>query len=340
MSPDLITALILVLLAAFAGTWGLRKFAIRHQLLDIPNRRSSHRTPVPRTGGLPILLSFYLGAAYLSLTGRIEIPHLLGLGGCGLGIAMVGFFDDLFHLSAVLRLIVHFLCVFAAVNFFIPVADLFPALSPGFPLAPVKFLLVTGGVWLLNLYNFMDGIDGIAGAEAISAALGAGVILFFSGETENYFPLLLFLTAAASGFLIWNWPPAKVFMGDAGSSFLGFCFGMFALLTAAATGLSLWTWGILLASFVVDSTVTLAVRIRRRKKFYRAHRSHAYQILARREGSHLKVTLGYTAVNWLFLFPLACLSVYKPEYGVVLVIFSYALLASFCIFVGAGKTND
>lgn len=340
MTPVLITVLALIFFLSCTGTWELRKIAFRHHLLDIPNRRSSHHTPVPRTGGLAILLSFYLGGVFLALTGRLEIPHLLELGVCGLGIAIVGFLDDLFHLSALLRLIVHFLCVFAAVYFFIPVEKLFSVWGAVLPFVPVKFLLVVGVVWLLNLYNFMDGIDGLAGAEAISAALGAGIILSFNGEVENYLPILLVLVAATLGFLVWNWPPAKVFMGDAGSSFIGFCFGIFALLTASSTGLSLSTWGILLASFVVDSTVTLVVRIRRGKKFYRAHRSHAYQILARRAGSHLKVTLGYTAVNWLFLFPLACFSVYKPGYGPYMVIFSYSLLAILCIFIGSGRTND
>ncbi|MDH3329819.1 MAG: hypothetical protein OEM01_11340 [Desulfobulbaceae bacterium] len=296
--------------------------------------------PVPKGGGLALLLSFYIGGGYLVLTDRIDIPHLLELGGCGLGIAIVGFLDDLFHLSAVIRIIVHLFCVFVAVRFFVPIDELFFNWGNATPLILVQFLLVVGVVWLLNLYNFMDGIDGLAGAEVISAALGAGIILLLKGEAENYLPLLQILVAASFGFLVWNWPPAKIFMGDACSGFLGFCFGIFALLTAPFTSLSLWTWIILLAAFIVDSTVTLAVRILRGEKFYLAHRSHAYQILARRAGSHLKVTLGYLGVNWLFLFPLACLSVYKPEYGLFLAIFSYALLTIFCIFAGAGMTND
>lgn len=332
--------LLMVLFLSWLGTWGFKTIAYRHSLLDIPNRRSSHKVPVPRTGGLAILLGVYIGGLYLVLTGRLLIPHLFELGVCGLGIAMVGFFDDLFQLSAFLRLVIHFICVSAAVYLYVPVEHFLAAGGIALPLTAVRLLLVIGVVWLLNLYNFMDGIDGLAGMETISVALGAALLLYYGGDKQNAISLLLVLAAATIGFLIWNRPPAKVFMGDAGSSFLGFFFGIIALLTIDLTVLTLWTWAILLASFVVDSTVTLMVRILKREKFYKAHRSHAYQIMARRVQSHLKVTLGYSVLNWLFLFPLAFLSAVKPGYGFHLFIFSYALLAILCIVVGAGRTND
>jgi len=321
-------------------TWGMRRIAIRHNLLDIPNQRSSHLLPTPRGGGIAILLGFYLGGGALVMTGRIDIPHILELSACGLGIALIGLWDDLFHLSAIRRIVVHFLCVLLALNFLPP--NFTPVLLGGEGIASVvvQLLMVFGVVWLVNLYNFMDGIDGIAGAEALFVALGAGIILFFLGETGNYFLLLLLLAASVLGFLVWNWPPARIFMGDASSGFLGFSFGMFALFTSCSTRMTLWTWLLLLGVFVADSTVTLLVRICRGEKFYQAHRCHAYQILARRSGSHLKVTLGCLGINWLFLFPLACLSVYKPEYGRLLVIFSYSLLIILCMLSGAGTTND
>jgi Fuc2NAc and GlcNAc transferase len=327
-------------LLAWGLTWGMRRIALRHSLLDIPNQRSSHSLPTPRGGGLAILLAFYLGAVALVLTGWVAIPHVLGVGGCGLGIAMVGFLDDLFHLSAAKRIVVHFFCVFLALNFFSFNCESFLLWRGGGTAPAVWLLTAIGIVWLVNLYNFMDGIDGLAGVEALSVALGAGIILFSLGETGNYFPLLLLLAASVLGFLVWNWPPARIFMGDASSGFLGFSFGMFALFTSCSTRMTLWTWLLLLGVFVVDSTVTLLVRICRGEKFYQAHRCHAYQILARKGGSHLKVTLGCLGINWMFLFPLACLSVYKPEYGWLLVIFSYTLLMILCMLSGAGTTND
>jgi len=328
----------ILFLVSCGGTWWLIKVTLHHNLLDIPNQRSSHSMPTPSGGGIAILLGFFLGVSFLALSGMIEIPNTLGLSGCGLGIALVGLWDDLFQLPVVSRLIVHFCCVFLAVYFFVP-SDAFSLYDDMSPI-PVRFLVVFGVVWLLNLFNFMDGIDGLAGAETISVALGAGIILFWIGDTENYLPVLMVLTASTFGFIVWNWFPAKIFMGDACSAFLGFCFGMVALLTSLSTGLNLWTWLILLAAFVVDSTVTLGVRIWRGNKFYQAHRSHVYQILARRSGSHLRVTLYYIGINWLFLFPLACLSVYKPEYGFSLVLLSYSLLTLLCMVVGAGTTND
>lgn len=321
-------------------TWGLIRIALRHNLLDIPNQRSSHSLPTPRGGGLAILLGFYLGGGYLGLTGRIAIPHLLGLSGCGLGIAMIGFWDDLFPLSAARRFVVHLGCVLVALTFLPTGCESF--LPGGAWIHPVFtwLLLLFGVVWLVNLYNFMDGIDGLAGAEACFVALGAGIILFSIGEGGGYFSLLLLLSASVLGFLLWNWSPAKIFMGDACSGFLGFVFGMLALLTSCSTTMSLWTWFILLGVFVVDSMVTLLVRICRGEKFYQAHRSHAYQILARRLHSHKKVTLAVLAVNVFWLFPCAFFSVFWPDSGHFLALLAYSPLVLCCVMVGAGTLNE
>ncbi|MDD3619868.1 MAG: glycosyltransferase family 4 protein [Desulfobulbaceae bacterium] len=340
MNLDVLLLLNAVFLVSCAGTWGLKALAPRCGLVDVPNRRSSHDQPTPRGGGLPLVLGFYLGSGYLALRGGTAIPHLLGLGACGLGIAATGLADDVYRLSPAKRIVLHFACTAAAVYFFLPVEEVFGSSGGVVPLFVVRILLVVGIVWLLNLYNFMDGIDGIAGGEAVSAALGAGFILLLKGETADHLPLLLVLAAAALGFLVWNLPPAGIFMGDAGSGFLGFCFGILAILTAAATGLNLWSWSILLGAFVSDATVTLVVRLMRGEKIYQAHRSHAYQILARRTGSHGRVTLWYMGANWLFLFPLAVLAAFHPGYAPLLVIFSYAPLVLLCILVGAGRTND
>jgi Fuc2NAc and GlcNAc transferase len=321
-------------------TWGMRRIALRHSLLDIPNQRSSHSLPTPRGGGIAILLGFYLGGGLLVLTGRIDIPHILGLSGCGLGIAMIGFWDDLFHLSAAKRIVVHFGCVLLALNF---LPSNYENLLPGgewIPSVVVRLFLAFGIVWLVNLYNFMDGIDGLAGTEAVSVALGAGIILFSLGETGNYLPLLLIFSASVLGFLIWNWPPARIFMGDACSGFLGFSFGIFALLTISSTSMTLWTWLILLGIFVVDATVTLLVRICRGEKFYQAHRSHAYQILARRLHSHKKVTLAVLAVNVFWLLPCAFFSVSCPDSGHFLALLAYSPLVLCCVMVGAGTINE
>jgi len=329
-----------IFLSSWNLTWMLRKIALHHSLLDIPNQRSSHSQPTPRGGGLAILLACYLGGSYLALTGRIVIPHLFVLGGCGLGIAIIGFLDDLFHLSSGVRLVVHFGCALLALNF-LPFNS-YSLLSNGGGILSTAALIVLafGVVWSINLYNFMDGIDGLAGIEAVTITLGAGFLLYLSGETGGPFLLLMLLAVSVLGFLMFNWPPARIFMGDACSGFLGFFFAIIALLTAQSTRLTLWTWMILLGVFVVDSGVTLLTRIYLRKKFYEAHRSHAYQILARRLQSHKKVTLAVLAVNLLWLFPCAFFATLWPGYGLLITILSYIPLVFVCVKVRAGAIND
>jgi Fuc2NAc and GlcNAc transferase len=329
-----------IFLLSWGLTWCITKIALRHCLLDIPNQRSSHSCPTPRGGGVAILLTTYLGGAYLVFTGKVAVPYLLVLSGCGLGIAIIGLLDDLFHLSAFGRIIVHFGCALLAVQF-LPVGnDISLPFGEGI-FSVVKLIFVAVGiVWFINLYNFMDGIDGLAGVEAISVALDGMLLLLCSGETRDCFFLLLILAAAVMGFLMLNWPPARIFMGDACSGFLGFFFAIMALLTAQTTELSPWTWLILLGVFVMDSSVTLLARISRGEKFYEAHRSHAYQILARRLHSHKKVTLGVLAVNVLWLLPWAFCSISWPEYGWFFTFFSYIPLTMVCLMIGAGKKND
>jgi len=328
-----------VFLASWLGTWCCLKVALQHNILDHPNARSSHLVPTPRGGGLSVLVVFYLAGGYLVLSGNSVLPHAPGLAACGLGVAMVGFVDDLVRLSALKRILIHFFSVFATVYVFLPEAAFSNCGLPWMAPSVMRFFSLFGIVWLLNLFNFMDGIDGIAGMETLSVALGAGTLLYCTGAGGNIFLLLLVLAVAMAGFLVWNWSPAKIFMGDSCSAFLGFCFGVFVLLTSHATALTIWTWGLLLATFVVDATVTLVVRILRGEQFYQAHRSHAYQILARRTGSHQTTTLYYLAVNCLLLFPLACFSVYKPEYGSILVFLAYGVLTAICLVIGAGTSN-
>jgi Fuc2NAc and GlcNAc transferase len=160
-------------------------------------------------------------------------------------------------------------------------------------------------VWLLNLYNFMDGIDGIAGTEGVTVCLG-GVLLSVAQPAGGAgWALPSLLAVAALGFLAWNFPPAKIFMGDAGSGFLGLMLGVLAVHAAGISSAWLWSWIILLGVFVVDSTVTLLNRLWRRERVYEAHRNHAYQRAARRIGSHRTVTLCVAAINIVWLLPIA-----------------------------------
>ncbi|EKT4532931.1 glycosyl transferase, partial [Pseudomonas putida] len=159
-------------------------------------------------------------------------------------------------------------------------------------------------VWMLNLYNFMDGIDGIASVEAITTSLGGALAALIAGQTGLVAPALL-LAAATGGFLLWNFPPARIFMGDAGSGFLGMMLAALSIQAAQAAPELLWSWLILLGVFVVDATWTLLRRIARGEKFYEAHRSHAYQFASRQHGRHKPITIAIVAINVLWLLPLS-----------------------------------
>jgi Fuc2NAc and GlcNAc transferase len=180
-------------------------------------------------------------------------------------------------------------------------------------------------IWLVNLYNFMDGIDGIAGIEALTVSLGATILLWLDGDT-GLAVLAAVVGAAALGFLIWNWPPAKIFMGDVGSGFLGFIFGGLALLSHAQSTVSIFVWSILLGVFIIDALVTLVRRIATGHKFYEAHRTHAYQHAAISFQSHAKVCVIVGGLNLAWLFPIAFLAAQGYLDGSVAVIVAYGPL--------------
>ena len=196
-------------------------------------------------------------------------------------------------------------------------------------------------VWLLNLYNFMDGIDGIAGIEAITVC-GGGVLLgwlFFGADWSAYLSLgqpALLLAAATAGFLLWNFPRAKIFMGDAGSGFVGLLLGLLSLHAGWLAPELFWGWGILLGVFVVDATLTLLRRLLRRERVYEAHRSHAYQHAARHHGSHIPISLTVAAINLLWLLPLATLVVLGHLNGLAGILLAWTPLVILALYYQAG----
>jgi len=179
----------------------------------------------------------------------------------------------------------------------------------------------------------------MASMEAMCVAGGAAAIIWMNGGGPFMMYLLLVLAAAVSGFLVWNWPPAKIFMGDACSGFLGLTLGLLALVTVSGDAINLWSWIILYGVFVVDATYTLFSRVFRGERFYEAHRSHAYQILARRFKSHKKVTLGVLAVNMFWLFPLAVVSSRHPQFAFPCFIAALTPLLLITVKTGAGRTD-
>jgi Fuc2NAc and GlcNAc transferase len=195
-------------------------------------------------------------------------------------------------------------------------------------------------VWMLNLFNFMDGIDGIEASEVIFIGL-ASSLLIGGGITLAPAPELLTLVAisgATFGFLLWNWPPARIFMGDVGSGVLGFLLALLMLQSAVSGKLSLVIWVILSGVFLVDATVTLLIRLTQGERWYQAHRSHAYQHASRRFGNHRTVTLGVLAINLFWLLPMAFIAQMKPELEFLVMLVALSPLAYAGIRLGAGRS--
>lgn len=310
-----------VLAASLAGSWLLtgqiRRFALANAILDMPNARSSHAIPTPRGGGVAIVL-LVLGGTFLA--SRVEMLHpdaaAAFIVGGGL-VALVGWLDDRRGVRPALRALIHF----AAAGWAVYLLGGLPSLTVGsgvVALGPLGSLLaVLGIVWMTNLYNFMDGIDGIAGGQALCAGAAGGVLLALSGSA-GLASVAFVVAAATAGFLIWNWAPAKIFMGDVGSGFLGYTFGALAVASENAGGVPLLAWVLLLGVFVVDATVTLLRRVAARQVPHEAHRDHAYQRAVRGGMSHARVS-GWVIVLNLGLAALAVLAWMYP-----------ALLVPFC----------
>lgn len=323
---------------SFFLTFGLRKYALANSLIDVPNARSSHVVPTPRGGGVSIVLSFLLFLPVLGYAEVLSWNSILALLGAGIGVAIVGFLDDHGHIAARWRLLGHFGAA-AWVLFWLG----------GLPPLSVFGFVVNMGwlgsvlaavflVWMLNLYNFMDGIDGLASVEAISVCIGAALLYWLSGSQNLMWgPLLLAL--AVAGFLCWNFPPARIFMGDAGSGFLGIALGTLSLQGAWEHSDLFWGWLILLGAFIVDATVTLIHRLIRGEKVYEAHRSHAYQFAARWFGAHLQVTLIVGLINLLWLLPIAILVVIKELDGAMALVLAYTPLILLALKFKAGAAE-
>ncbi|MFK1439162.1 glycosyltransferase family 4 protein [Pseudomonas aeruginosa] len=317
-----------VISVSCAGTWLLRRYALARSIIDVPNARSSHSVPTPRGGGVAIVISYLALLPVLVALDVVTAPLAIALGG-GAAIALLGFLDDHGHIAARWRLLGHF----SAAGWGLFWLGGFPALKfigihieAGWVLNSLAALYV---VWMLNLYNFMDGIDGIASVEAITACTLASLIFWGVGQ-QQLLIAPLFLAAAVAGFLIWNFPPAKIFMGDAGSGFLGITLAVLSMHAAWVSMDFFWSWLILLGVFVTDATVTLIRRLMRGEKVYEAHRSHAYQFAVRRFGQHLPVTLFVGAINIVWLAPIAwsvARGLLPGELGVVIAYLPLVFLA-------------
>jgi Fuc2NAc and GlcNAc transferase len=331
--------ILVVFISSLVLTGTVRQYALHLQVLDIPNERSSHFVPTPRGGGASIVVVFVLTVLLLVQRGNVSTGLGSALIGGGLAVALAGFLDDHFRMPVWLRLLIHF----AAAGWTLWQLNGMGPLHLGFTVWNWgwvgQVVALVGLVWMINLYNFMDGIDGLAGLEGLTTA-GLGGLLLASRGLGGLAETALTLAGASAGFLVWNWSPAKIFMGDVGSGFLGFVLGVLAISSAKAQAMFVWPWLILLSVFVVDSTLTLIRRLITGARWYEAHRSHAYQHAAQRWSSHSKVTLTIAAINVAWLFPLAWGACVHPAAGPIFTVIAVIPLvfAAFLYDAGRGKS--
>ncbi len=301
---------IILLLISFSLTYIIKNYMIKKSLVASVNERSSHTTPTPHGGGIAISLTWFAGLIYLYFTNDIETELFYALL-FGSVISIISFFDDIYELSPKLRLSVQAIVAIAGIYSL----GGFGTLAFGFfdienPIVTniFAFFMI---IWFINLYNFLDGINGYAGSEAVFLTL-AGFALFGG----NHF---LVLAVAVLGFLFWNFNRAKIFMGDVGSTLLGYNVAIFTIYYANQEPSNLWIWIILFGVFWFDATLTLIRRKLNGEQLSQAHKKHAYQRLTQSGWSHFKVTNYSIGLN-LVLF--------------TVVYFVSNVFVAFCIAIG------
>lgn len=275
---------------SLAITYGIKEYATKKSIMDIPNERSSHHVATPRGGGLSIIILFYLGIFYFHQELDRGLFYALL---CALPIAGISLLDDFFTLSSSIRLSVQAIASFLALYMLggIDSIDLLFVEVEGWWINIFAFFSI---LWLTNLYNFLDGIDGYAGSQAVM--IGLGLFVFFNYQVG------LVIAISSVGFLFFNWHKASLFMGDVGSATLGFIFAIFVF-SDTSEG-NIYTWLVLLCLFWFDATLTLWRRYRQKESLIVAHKKHAYQRLVQSGWSHERVVIFSICLNVLFFLAL------------------------------------
>ena len=279
---------IILLLLSFTLTYIIKNYYIKNAILEEVNERSSHTVPTPHGGGIAIVITWFVGIGYLYFNNQIESDLFFALL-MGIIISVVSYFDDIYDLSPKVRLLAQGVVAFGGLYFIggFDSLNLFVFNIDNQIITNVfAFLLI---VWFINLYNFLDGINGYAGSEAVFLSIAG--LLIFGGAHFGV------LAVAVLGFLYWNWNKAKIFMGDVGSTLLGYNVAIFTLYYANQEATNLWVWIILFGVFWFDATLTLIRRKLNGEKLSQAHKKHGYQRLTQSGWSHYKVTNYSIVVN-------------------------------------------
>ena len=307
---------LILFISSFTITYGVKYVATKKRLIDVPNERSSHSVPTPRGGGIAIAVTWFVGVFYMYFVGNLESNLFFALLS-GLLLAIVSLLDDIYNLKSTPRLVVQALTAFSALYFLggLEEIDLGFIVFENFWL--MNILTFIGIIWFINLYNFIDGIDGYAATETIFVAT---TIFVLTGHEVS-----LLLAVATLGFLPWNWSKAKIFMGDIGSTLLGFNLVVFAIYFQNEANLSLINWLILTSVFWFDATYTIIRRLYNKEKITQPHKKHLFQRITQAGFSHHKTVLSAMAINLLFI-GIVVISVTFPEYILLCFLFNILIL--------------
>ncbi len=288
-----IVVIALVGLVSFLLTYFIKHWALKFKVLSHPNERSLHKDTTPRGGGLAIIIAWYLGILVFYCFRWID-PELFWALICGLALAAISLADDIIEIKPFIRLIIHFTVSIAA---FYLLGGLRKPITPGVELLSLPVIIypiaIIGMVWFINLYNFMDGADGFASLEAIIISL---VLFWFAGSWE-----ILLIAAAVFGFIFWNWPKAKIFMGDVGSTQLGFILVVLGIHYHNTLDFSIFNWLMISSPFWFDATLTLYRRWRNGDKLSEPHRKHIYQRFVQAGYSHLHLDIALIIVDLIII---------------------------------------
>ena len=300
---------LLFFVASTALTLVYKKIATDLNILSVKNHRTLHYLPTPRGGGIVFSLLSILAIFLIFWNWQLTEELLLALVVGGFTATLFGFVDDIKNIRARFKLIIQFslACWVVCCLYFGELLSL--GLTPLYITIPILLFMV----WIINAYNFLDGIDGMAASGSIFISMALALVLFLTDGPIEIIAIFILMASTIIGFILFNWPPATIFMGDAGSVFLGYTFGVLSLFTVLNNDISIWVWLTVFGYFFADTMVTQIIRVVLVKKWYLAHRSHAYQNLARITESHLKVTSGVILYNIIWILPLTIWAALQPE---------------------------
>lgn len=305
------------------------KIAYKTNFLDTPIDRSAHTIPIPTGGGVALVLPYAVVLFLLYEMKLLGKDELIALSAAFL-IALLGLIDDMKPIDFRVRLFAQVIFGLAALVMLLPIAPLQIGMYSFSGEITLFILAFMSLIWMTNLYNFMDGIDGLAVSELIF--ISGAVVCFSAYEGDLKLQIIsvsLFFSGIAFG--LWNWAPAKIFMGDLGSGFIGFVLGILALISLRTGTINVWTWLLLTGVFACDATMTLIKRLVSGFSIHEGHASHAYQILADKLSSHSSVVILLMLINIVWLFPLAVFSHFKPDFAATLAFLGFCpLIYLFC----------